>query len=159
MPGSSPGMTKNGDRSVRGSYWSGWETAPGGVAQRLARSGECLQLADDGAAAAVSRGAGRLSVLLWHPAEPAGPAGSAPRHVCRAEEFRDRFQRPDLLEGDRQHLPLYRRGDIAEDGRRPRIGIGDEPAIPAEEPGSCVAAVAVHRADGAEHGRLDVDPR
>ena len=129
------------------------------LAEHLARPPERVQLADDGAAAAVSGGAGRLSVLLRHSVEPAGPPGRACRHLCRAEEFRDQFQRPDLLAGGRQHLRLYRRRDVAEDGRRSRAGVGDEPAIPAEEPGARIAAVAVHRADRAEHGRLDVDPR
>src|SRR5437868_10396940 len=141
MPGSSPGMTNNGDYPIRAPSTGDPESAETDVAQRLARPGERLQLDDDGAAAAVSRGAGRLSVLLWHPVEPAGSAGGAPRHFCRAEEFRDRFQRPDLLEGDRQHLSLYRRGDIAEDGGRACAGLGDEPAISAEKSGSRIAAV------------------
>src|SRR5260370_9595831 len=120
------------DAALGGSCRGGPARTPGGVAQRLARPGERLQLVDDGAAAALSRGVGWLSVLLWHPVEPAGPAGSAPGHVCRAEEFRDQSQRSDLLGGDPQHLSIHRRGDRAEDGRRARTGIGDEPAISAE---------------------------
>src|SRR5262249_33154812 len=62
-----------------------------GVDRRLARPPERIQLANDVAATAVFGGAGRLSVLLWHSVEPAGPAGGSPRNLCRVEEFRDQF--------------------------------------------------------------------
>src|SRR5712691_7800609 len=98
MPGSSPGLTNGNDDPLRASRRGRPTGAASGIRRRLARPRERLQLANDGAAAAVSGGLGGLPVLLWHPVELAGPAGRAPWGLCRAEDFRDQYQRPDLLE-------------------------------------------------------------
>ena len=82
-----------------------------------------------------------------------------PGHFIGLKNFFDQFQRPDLLAGRDQHLCLYDRGDPAEDGRRSRARRGDEPRLSDEECDPGLDAVAVHRADGAQHGCLDVDAR
>src|ERR1700756_823266 len=99
MPGLSPGMTKTSNDAALGAFPRDGRAAvaPHRVVGHLARPPERVQLADDGPAAAVSGGAGRVSILLRHSLEPAGPPGRACWHLCRAEEFHDRLQGRDLL--------------------------------------------------------------
>src|SRR5438093_6812477 len=138
---------------------AGPRRGPAGDDARTHRARGRFQLAHAGARRAVPARVRRLSILLRHLPEPGRPPGRQRGRVRRPRQLPHAGQRRRVLAGGPQHLHVRVRHHDPEAGRRPGDGAGHQPAVPRPQPGPGLPAAAVHRADGALDGGLDVDPR